>query len=625
MIDFINNHLPKLLAGDYELTIEQKIEAPSITNNNQFSTTYQFAVRGERFHLDPKEVVSVFPPPGSLGDHENVLPHIMLKRSTLPWERPLDQDNPDLPWLVLLVFDETEYSQVKKRTLPYVSLSGDVTAKFPLPTSEKGQIPKEQIRVIEVPKDLLQEVMPKREDLSWLAHVRETDQVAQAVIMAHRFGKKGNLSSVHLVSLENRFKPSGEFDYQEAANTDLIRLVSLHEWRYTCKEETKSFKGLLEHLNRQPSQLRLPSVTDAKTEAYLKKGYVSLPQRFREGSDGPAWYRGPLLPFQPTDTFTPHRAKNSDELLIYDQSSGMFAPGLAAAWELGRLIMLSNKKNSRELFVWKRTHAQRKAFHLQPNHQHLPIHDHQPDVQDLPPFPEKLKEWFKDLSLLKGVPFNYLVPDERMLPVESIRFFSLNMAWIHYLLDGAFSIGRTSDAQHQKDLAHLPHPASNPYSTVSGCLIRSDVIAGWPALLVDGYRQKASSNSPIADSEHCKLLRMERLSPQVLIVLFKGNVQTVDIHQKSEAMHHGFNVDESLNLYKKLRNSQGLVSDQTLTLSSGVWNNQAKGILAIGKSTDGLAANIEKLKGKLGFTDFTNAQFALSLVEGVQKVRFVRG
>jgi hypothetical protein len=29
-----------------------------------------------------------FPPDGSLGEHSNVLPHIILNRSTLPWERP---------------------------------------------------------------------------------------------------------------------------------------------------------------------------------------------------------------------------------------------------------------------------------------------------------------------------------------------------------------------------------------------------------------------------------------------------------------------------------------------------------------------------------------------------------
>jgi hypothetical protein len=56
--------------------------------------------------------------------------------------------------------------------------------------------------------------------------------------------------------------------------------------------------------------------------------------------------------------------------------------------------------------------------------------------------PEDLSKWLGRLRLLKGVPFNYLVPDERMLPPESIRFFYLDMNWVDSLLDGAFSIGR---------------------------------------------------------------------------------------------------------------------------------------------------------------------------------------
>jgi hypothetical protein len=36
-----------------------------------------------------------------------------------------------------------------------------------------------------------------------------------------------------------------------------------------------------------------------------------------------------------------------------------------------------------------------------------------------------------------------------------------------------------------------------------------------------------------------ELLRMERLSANVLICLFKGEIKTVDIHQKPETLHFG--------------------------------------------------------------------------------------
>src|SRR5262249_40203685 len=100
------------------------------------------------------------------------------------------------------------------------------------------------------------------------------------------------------------------------------------------------------------------------------------------------------------------------------------------------------------------------------------------------PLPDDLANWFRDLSLLRDVPFNYLVPDERMLPPESIRFFLLDPAWVDCLLDGAFSVGRVTSAAHAQDQAHEVSPASNPHARVSGFLLHSDVVSGWPGLLV---------------------------------------------------------------------------------------------------------------------------------------------
>jgi hypothetical protein len=54
---------------------------------------------------------------------------------------------------------------------------------------------------------------------------------------------------------------------------------------------------------------------------------------------------------------------------------------------------------------------------------------------------DPVTDWLARLALLHGVPFRHLVPDERMLPVESVRFFYLDPNWIAALIDGALSIG----------------------------------------------------------------------------------------------------------------------------------------------------------------------------------------
>lgn len=85
-IEFIQYHQPALKDGDYEITITQEIKEEKITANNSFRITRKFSVGAERFDLKPTDIHAVFPPDGSLGEHSNVLPHIILNRSTLPWE-----------------------------------------------------------------------------------------------------------------------------------------------------------------------------------------------------------------------------------------------------------------------------------------------------------------------------------------------------------------------------------------------------------------------------------------------------------------------------------------------------------------------------------------------------------
>ena len=123
-IEFIEYHQPALKDGDYGITVTQNIKSinsQKIPESTSFTTDktkpIHFTVSGERFDLKPKDIHAVFPPAGSLGEHSNVLPHIILNRSTLPWERQADANNKNLPWLALLLFEEEEKPEPKILTL----------------------------------------------------------------------------------------------------------------------------------------------------------------------------------------------------------------------------------------------------------------------------------------------------------------------------------------------------------------------------------------------------------------------------------------------------------------------------------------------------------------------------
>ena len=76
--------------------------------NQSFSAQRRFTVQGPRFVLQPADIQAVFPADGSLADHSAALPHVVLDRGTLLWDRTADRGGSSFPWLALLLFDDAE-------------------------------------------------------------------------------------------------------------------------------------------------------------------------------------------------------------------------------------------------------------------------------------------------------------------------------------------------------------------------------------------------------------------------------------------------------------------------------------------------------------------------------------
>ena len=49
----------------------------------------------------------------------------------------------------------------------------------------------------------------------------------------------------------------------------------------------------------------------------------------------------------------------------------------------------------------------------------------------------RVVDWLAQLRLLRGVPFEYLVPDEGLLRPETMRFFHVDRNWTDVLVEGA--------------------------------------------------------------------------------------------------------------------------------------------------------------------------------------------
>jgi hypothetical protein len=177
--------------------------------------------------------------------------------------------------------------------------------------------------------------------------------------------------------------------------------------------------------------------------------------------------------------------------------------------------------------------------------------------------PSDIAAWLGRLHTLAGVPFGYLVPDEAMLPPESIRFFRLDEKWVRTLLDGAFSLGRDLTAEATGASANLdsvligpvaasaraaaplrprtgvaaPDPATGIAWT--GFLMRSQVVTAYPGLGVNVYPHGSTPDDgqPVL----LPVRRLDRLGPagDTLFCLVHGDAYRVDVHEAPELLHYG--------------------------------------------------------------------------------------
>jgi hypothetical protein len=627
-VSFLEWHRPAIDPGDYTIQVTQEVSAAAIPKDTFPSPSMTFSIRGERFALPPGEVHSVFPPDASMGDHANVLPHVVLSRSTLPWERHADQDDEATPWLALLVFHDGDEGLGQPKTMSLGEAMKD-SPKFHYHANqlERGQTQGDQVAVIDVKKELLDKVIPNKAELCLLAHARGRGETELAVIIANRLPKPNGFSTAYLVSLEGHYK-GDDFEFKDAPKDEFIRLISLTSFRFGCFEPKQSFTELLRALdggksvsnNQSSSTLRLPDLPAAPIPAREQLALGSVPMRhsLRQGETTVSWFHGPLAPAAPAknlEAAAPTTVRVADEMLRYSPTTGMFDVSYASAWEIGRLLALQDKKFSVELQHWKQEHAKLRPHGLADSKSAHPLANPNAPPSLLPP-PEQIRVWLAGLSLLEGVPFSYLGPDERMLPPESIRIFWLDSLWIECLLDGACSIGRHTDADVKRDTEHKTKGhLTNPHPVVTGVILRSAVVSGWPGLQVDGYNELDSKKPPV------KPLRTERLSPNVLACFFDREIKEVRIHQKVEALHFGFD-KESNGLVKKLRNNDGTDSEHKKVELEGVdalknaWKDAGKRILHI----DNLAGEI---KHKTDMKkNITSAEFALQMIEKVEGVTF---
>jgi len=273
--------------------------------------------------------------------------------------------------------------------------------------------------------------------------------------------------------------------------------------------------------------------------------------------------------------------------------------------------------------------------------------------------PQNMVTWFSKLSVLKGLPFNYLVPEESMLPENSIRFFYLDPNWVDALVDGAFSIGRNLTDRGSLDSAldavlrpkvgasvtsyltqnyvnDFKHPTTSKTKTVTGFLLRSSVVKDYPNMGVNAYPagHAPSDNSP-TKLELLPILRYEQLGDSdVLLCLIQGEAYQIDLHQAPEVLHLAVDCyndkckigTTKVNAIKNIRTFTVSGNDVTITSVDGVPTDISSDFRTNAPrvfNMTSLSKTIAKVNNISGVDAINSAEMGFVMTEGVGTVSFI--
>lgn len=311
-VNFYDAHDPPVAAGTYNVSFKQNIQVGVEVEN--LSQTLDFHVAGPRFNVSPSLVHSVYPPKGGKGDYLADVSKLVVKRSTLPWERSpaiSEQTTTSASWLYLMLIDQSETSKVTENNnvqldidqskTGTVNKNNNVPQTGTLTTAEIKQgdtalgtvqlggdlsFHKHTFNSLAVDEQFIKNIIPvSLNELQYLSYARiKEGEKEQGVLLCNRLPKAGSNSTVYLVSVENNYDDSGNFKgvgiSSPSGNSSALFFPYYYKWSFHAVSEQLYVitEDLVSKITKANAALTLPDLSSIYGQLFTtKKDFLDNP------------------------------------------------------------------------------------------------------------------------------------------------------------------------------------------------------------------------------------------------------------------------------------------------------------------------------------------------------------
>jgi hypothetical protein len=179
------------------------------------------------------------------------------------------------------------------------------------------------------------------------------------------------------------------------------------------------------------------------------------------------------------------------------------------------------------------------------------------------------------------------------------------------------------------DIAVRQPAGRRPNWPLTGFLLRSPAVEGWQGLEMRAWKDSAAT-IPLDP------LRIDRLAPDIMLCIFNGKVDRIEVRQPPEGMHFGASVDgtgfRKLRLRRLNDNPEHDEKDgvapgpgHQLTGSSQVLvplRTDAPRVVEVAQLAKALKEKLEALRTREATQEFTSADFGVEMVDSPGRVVF---